>query len=110
MKKSFYLLIVSIGFLFLGTSCTTSHFGVPDRAAGVPAQFDQTEAAIAQAERSQGAKYCPEKIAKAKELARKGVRDLLGLPHGGGYGTLSGSSPGGQRGRRMPTATTASRS
>jgi outer membrane protein OmpA-like peptidoglycan-associated protein len=71
MKKSFFLLMVMIMFLFLGTSCTTSHFGVPDRASGVPTAFDQTEAAIAQAEQSSGAKYCPEKIARAKELAKK---------------------------------------
>jgi outer membrane protein OmpA-like peptidoglycan-associated protein len=73
MKKSLYLLMGMMVFLFLGTSCTTSHFGVPDRAAGVPTAFDQTEAAIAQAEQSQGAKYCPEKIARAKELAKKGA-------------------------------------
>jgi outer membrane protein OmpA-like peptidoglycan-associated protein len=73
MKKSFFLLMVMIMFLFLGTSCTTSHFGVPDRASGVPTEFDQTEAAIAQAEQSTGAKYCPDKIARAKELAKKGA-------------------------------------
>ena len=73
MKKSFYLLMVLISFLFLGTSCTYYHFGVPDRAAAVPAELDQTEAAIAQAKQSQGAKYCPEKIARAKELAKKGA-------------------------------------
>ena len=71
MKKSFFLLMVMIMFLFLGTSCTTSHFGVPDRASGVPTAFDQTETAIAQAEQSSGAKYCPNKIARAKELAKK---------------------------------------
>jgi outer membrane protein OmpA-like peptidoglycan-associated protein len=58
-------------FLFLGTSCTTSHFGVTDRASGVPTAFGDTEAAIAQAEQSSGAKYCPDKIARAKELAKK---------------------------------------
>jgi outer membrane protein OmpA-like peptidoglycan-associated protein len=73
MKKSFFLLMVMIMFLFLGTSCTTSHFGVLDRASGVPTAFDQTEAAIAQAEQSSGAKYCPEKISRAKELAKKGA-------------------------------------
>jgi outer membrane protein OmpA-like peptidoglycan-associated protein len=73
MKKSFFLLMVMIMFLFLGTSCARYHFGVPDQAIGVPAEFDQTEAAIAQAERSPGARYCPEKIAKAKELAKKGA-------------------------------------
>jgi len=71
MKKSFFLLMVMIMFLFLGTSCTTSHFGVPDRASGVPTAFGETEAAIAQAEQSSGAQYCPEKIARAKELAKK---------------------------------------
>ena len=65
--------MITIMFLFLGTSCTTYHFGVPDRAAGVPPEFDQTEAAITQAEQSQGAKYCPEKIVRAKELAKKGA-------------------------------------
>ena len=73
MKKSFFLLMVMFMFLFLGTSCTTYHFGVPDRAAGVPAAFGETEVAIAQAEQSQGAKYCPEKIVRAKELAKKGA-------------------------------------
>jgi outer membrane protein OmpA-like peptidoglycan-associated protein len=71
MKKSFFLLMVMIMFLFLGTSCTTSHFGVTDRASGVPTAFSETETAIAQAEQSSGAKYCPEKIARAKELAKK---------------------------------------
>ena len=73
MKKSFFLLMVMFMFLFLGTSCTTYHFGVPDRAVGVPVEFSQTEAAIAQAEQSSGARYCPEKIARAKELAKKGA-------------------------------------
>src|SRR4030042_5699917 len=30
-------------------------------------------------------------------------RDLLGLPHGRGYGPLRRSPPAGQRGRRIPT-------
>jgi OOP family OmpA-OmpF porin len=51
----------------------TYHFGVQDRAATVPDDFGETEAVIAHAERSEGAKYCPEKIAKAKELAHKGA-------------------------------------
>ena len=59
--------------LFLATSCATYHFGVLDRALQVPDDFGQTEAAIAQAEQSPGAKYCPEKIAKAKELAKQGA-------------------------------------
>lgn len=56
----------------LGTSCTpTYHFGVLDRAYMVPEEFNQTEAVIAKAEQSEGAKYCPEKIAGAKDLGRQ---------------------------------------
>jgi OOP family OmpA-OmpF porin len=65
-----------IMIFFLCASCTslhTYHFGVQDRAAMVPDDFGQTEAVLAQGEQSQGAKYCPEKIAKAKELAEKGA-------------------------------------
>ena len=72
MKK--YMFLVVLVSLCLVISCAPrSHFGVPDRAIGVPPQFDETEAAIAQAENSPGAKYCPEKIAMAKELGKKGV-------------------------------------
>ena len=78
MKKSFFLLMVMVMFLFLGASCTHYHFGVPDRAWGYPAEFDETEAAIAQSEQSSGAKYCPEKIARAKELGKQGVETWWG--------------------------------
>jgi len=74
MKKILVLLV--LGFLFLGLSCTTrSHFGVRDKCVHicVPPEFDETEAAIARAERSPGVKYCPEKIARARELAKQGV-------------------------------------
>ncbi len=73
MKSNFCLTGLMIMVLFLSTSCTTSHFGVANRAATVPDDFDQTEAVLAQAEQSPGAQYCPEKIAKAKELANKGA-------------------------------------
>ena len=73
MKSNFLLKGLMIMVLFLSTSCATSHFGVADRAATVPDDFGQTEAAIARAEQSQGAQYCPEKIAKAKELAKQGA-------------------------------------
>jgi outer membrane protein OmpA-like peptidoglycan-associated protein len=74
MKKSFFLLMVLSMFLLLGTtSCTRSHFGVPDRAWGYPSEFDEMEATIARAEKSPGAQYCPEKIARAKELGKQGV-------------------------------------
>lgn len=59
--------------LFFGmVGCAqTNHFGVPDKALTAPAEFEQTEAAIARAERSEGAKYCPEKIAEANALGKK---------------------------------------
>jgi outer membrane protein OmpA-like peptidoglycan-associated protein len=60
--------------LFLVISCAPqSHFGVRDQAIGAPSIFDETEAAVLKAEKSEGAKYCPDKIAKAKELGKKGV-------------------------------------
>jgi outer membrane protein OmpA-like peptidoglycan-associated protein len=75
MKKFSIIPGLMIMILFLCTSCAfhTYHFGVQDRAATVPDDFGMTEVAIAHAEQSEGAKYCPEKIAKAKELARKGA-------------------------------------
>jgi outer membrane protein OmpA-like peptidoglycan-associated protein len=75
MRKFLFLPGLMIMMLFLCTSCTfhTYHFGVANRAATVPDDFGETEAAIARAEQSEGAKYCPEKIAKAKELAHDGA-------------------------------------
>jgi outer membrane protein OmpA-like peptidoglycan-associated protein len=73
MRKSFSLLMAMMMFLFLGTSCARYHFGVPDQAIAYPPQFDETEEVVAKAEQSPGAKYCPEKIAKAKELGKQGV-------------------------------------
>ncbi|HEX2770307.1 MAG TPA: OmpA family protein [Geobacteraceae bacterium] len=73
MKSNFCLTGLMVMILFLSTSCTTYHFGVANRAATVPDDFGQTEAVLARAEQSQGAQYCPEKIAKAKELAKQGA-------------------------------------
>jgi hypothetical protein len=73
MKKCLLLSGLMIMILSLASSCVTYHFGVKDRALHVPDDFGQTEAAIARAEQSPGAKYCPEKIAQAKELATKGA-------------------------------------
>lgn len=73
MKSNSCLTGLMIMILFLCTSCTTYHFGVANRAATVPDDFGETEAAIAHAEQSQGAQYCPDKIARAKELARQGA-------------------------------------
>ncbi len=67
-------LFVPMLLLVLVAGCAPpSYFGVPDRALIAPAEFRETESAIAAAEKSPGAKHCPDKIAKAKELARQGV-------------------------------------
>jgi outer membrane protein OmpA-like peptidoglycan-associated protein len=50
-----------------------SYFGVPNLAMAYPDEFDQTDAAIAKAEQSPGAKACPDKIAQARALAKQGV-------------------------------------
>ena len=106
MKNRFFLAGQMIMILFLCSSCAmyTQHFGVENRAATVPDDFGQTEAAIAQAEQSQGAQYCPEKIAKAKELAKGGRRSLLELPQHRVQQAPGGSQKAGQRGRRLRAA------
>jgi outer membrane protein OmpA-like peptidoglycan-associated protein len=66
--------LVLLGFvlLFIIVGCAPkTHFGVRDKAMWAPPEFEQTEAAIASAERSEGAKYCPEKIARAKGLGKQ---------------------------------------
>ena len=75
MRKILLLSGLMIVTLSLCTSCAfhTYHFGVQNRAATVPDDFGETEAAIARAEQSDGAKYCPDKIEKARELAHKGA-------------------------------------
>lgn len=73
MKKIFLFWVGGMFLVLLSTSCTTYHFGVPDRAIGVPSEFGQTEQVILQAEQSSGARYCPDKIAKAKELGKQGA-------------------------------------
>lgn len=73
MKTNFSLTGMMFMILFLCTSCTTYHFGVANRASMVPDDFGKTEAVLARAEQSRGAQYCPDKIARAKELARQGA-------------------------------------
>ena len=72
MKKYMFLAIF-VSFFLVISCAPRSHFGVPDQAIGVPSIFDETEDAIALSEKSPGAKYCPEKIAQAKELGKKAV-------------------------------------
>jgi len=76
-RRMWTFLMVMILSLLLGTSCTTQHFGITYRAILAPSDFDRTEAAIAQAEKSEGAKHCPEKIAKARELGKKAIETYL---------------------------------
>ncbi|MBN1106368.1 MAG: OmpA family protein [Deltaproteobacteria bacterium] len=72
MKRTWIPLIVFALFLMAGCA-PTYHFGVEDKSCVVPDEFGQTEAAIASAEKSSAAKYCPDKIARAKALGKKGV-------------------------------------
>jgi len=66
------LILLGFVLLFVMVGCgPQSYFGVRNKAMIVPAEFGQTEAAIASSERSAGAKYCPEKIAKAKEMGKQ---------------------------------------
>jgi outer membrane protein OmpA-like peptidoglycan-associated protein len=66
------LILLGFVLLFIVVGCAPkTHFGVPDKAIWAPPEFAQTEAAIASAEKSANAKYCPEKIAKAKEMGKQ---------------------------------------
>lgn len=69
--------LVVLAFLMALTTLTgcakNAYFGVRNKAIGVPDDFGRTESAIEKAEKSPGAQYAPEKIAKAQELAKKGI-------------------------------------
>jgi outer membrane protein OmpA-like peptidoglycan-associated protein len=54
--------------------CAGTHFGVVDKATFVPKDFTMTEEAIQRAEASEGAKWCADKIAQAKALAKEGAQ------------------------------------
>jgi outer membrane protein OmpA-like peptidoglycan-associated protein len=73
MRIIFIVLALMSLFFLVGCSFQLSYFGVENRAIIAPLAFSQTEAAIENAELSPGAQYCPEKIAQAKELGKKGV-------------------------------------
>ena len=70
-KKLLGLALISP--LLIAGCTTTSHFGVPDRAAHVPQWITDYEAIIIRAEASPGARACPDKIAKARELAARAM-------------------------------------
>ena len=75
-----WLVVLSFFMVLTGlTGCAkNAYFGVGNKAIGVPVDFARTEAAIEKAEKSPGAQYAPAKIAKAQELARKGIETYWG--------------------------------
>jgi outer membrane protein OmpA-like peptidoglycan-associated protein len=82
MRKKELTGLVILCFLLALTGLTgcakDTYFGVRNKAIGAPDEFAATEAAIEKAERSPGAQYAPEKIAKARELGKKGVKTYWG--------------------------------
>jgi outer membrane protein OmpA-like peptidoglycan-associated protein len=78
MRRALIVIVLGVAAIALllmpvTSYAKSSYFGVPNQAISYPAEFDQTDAAIAKAEKSPGARACADKIAKAKELAKKGV-------------------------------------
>jgi outer membrane protein OmpA-like peptidoglycan-associated protein len=67
--------LAAIAFVLMPVAsyAKTSYFGIRNQAISYPKEFDQTDEAITKAENSAGARACPDKLAKAKELAKKGV-------------------------------------
>jgi outer membrane protein OmpA-like peptidoglycan-associated protein len=64
--------VFGVVFLFFMAGCTQNqHFGVTDKAMWVPPAFDQTEEVVARAEKSEGARHCPEKIVRARALGKE---------------------------------------
>jgi len=82
---------LAIVFCFIAAAsyAKSSYFGVPNQAIGVPPEFDQTDKCINDAERSPGARYCPDKIAQAKELAKQGVEAYWKCNTAGGLAMLA---------------------
>jgi outer membrane protein OmpA-like peptidoglycan-associated protein len=70
MRKTLFGLACLVLFLMVGCGAS-SHFGVSNKALIAPGELKQTEDAIADAEKSQGAQFCPDKIAKAKEIGKQ---------------------------------------
>jgi outer membrane protein OmpA-like peptidoglycan-associated protein len=72
MKKK--LMWIMCALLLVMAGCAGKmHFGVQDNALNVPPDVALTEDAIAKAEKSPGAKICPEKIEKAKALGKQAM-------------------------------------
>jgi outer membrane protein OmpA-like peptidoglycan-associated protein len=67
------LMWIMCALLLVMAGCAQTHFGVQDSALNVPADVALTEEAIAKAEKSAGAKICPEKITMAKSLGKQAM-------------------------------------
>jgi outer membrane protein OmpA-like peptidoglycan-associated protein len=67
------LMWIMCALLLVMVGCAKVHFGVQDKALTVPGDVALTEEAIAKAEKSPGAKICPEKIGMAKSLAKQAM-------------------------------------
>lgn len=82
MRKKALAGLIILSFLLVLSGligcAKNAYFGVSNKAIGVPGEFGETEAAIEKAERSPGAQYAPEKIAKAQELGKKAVETYWG--------------------------------
>lgn len=74
MRKAIVIgLAIVFCFIAAASYAKSAYFGVPNRALAYPSEFDQTDAAIMKAEKSPGAKACPDKLAQAREMAKQGV-------------------------------------
>lgn len=71
MKRK--LMWIMCALLLVMAGCAQKHFGVTDKALMVPADVALTEEAIAKAEKSAGAKICPEKIGMANSLGKQAM-------------------------------------
>jgi outer membrane protein OmpA-like peptidoglycan-associated protein len=72
MKRKLMWIMCAPLLVMAGCAAQT-HFGVQNNALQVPADVALTEDAIAKAEKSAGAKICPEKIEKAKALGKQAM-------------------------------------
>lgn len=93
MRKKALAGLIVLSFLMALTGLTgcaqNAYFGVRNKAIGVPEDFGQTEAAIEKAERSPGAQYAPDKIARARELGKMGVETYWGCRTAEGMAMLA---------------------
>ncbi len=81
MKNKLWLLVAGlllVGLLSFSAYSKSSYFGISNKALGVPVEFGQAEKAIDLSAVSPGAKYCPDRIVQARQLARDGVKAYWG--------------------------------